>query len=117
MKNYRIKFNDKVYEVEVEELAIGSAAPTKAPVKESAPKAPQNTSNGGGEEITAPMPGNIIDIKVNVGDSVKSGQVLVILEAMKLENEIVAPRDGVVKAINTSKGSVVELGNSLITLG
>lgn len=118
MKIYKIKFNNKVYEIEVEELEKGSAAPSTeeaAPVKKEAP-AVEMEKVIGGTEVKAPMPGNIIDIKVKEGDRVKSGQVLLILEAMKLENEIVAPSDGVVKGINTSKGSTVELGDALVVL-
>lgn len=117
MKTYRIKFSGKEYEVEVEELEIGSPAPVeKVPVREKTPKATQCISTGD-ESVTAPMPGTIIDVKVGVGDNVKTGQVLMLLEAMKLENEIVALRDGVVKSINISKGEAVQLGDNLVVLG
>ena len=83
---------------------------TPKPVQQSNP-----TTSGG--SINAPMPGTISDVKVNVGDSVKKGQVLLILEAMKMENEIFAPNDGTVKAVNISKGASVSVGDVLITLG
>ena len=70
----------------------------------------------GGETISAPMPGNILRIEVTAGQSVKAGQVLLILEAMKMENEIVAPRDGTVAQIVTSKGATVETGAPLVVL-
>lgn len=132
MKTYRIKFNDQVYEVEVEEVGEVAAtstqpAPKKAPAKPApqpkkaapAPKpapAPK-ASSGDGEAVNAPMPGTIVDVKVKVGDSVKAGQVLVILEAMKMENEIVAPRDGEVTSIEASKNAAVALGDALVLLG
>lgn len=123
MKKYRIKLNDEVYEIEVEEMGTGSeiAASTTAPAP--APKAPAAPvkkevvqPSGDGEPVNAPMPGSIVAVKVNAGDDVKAGDVLVILEAMKMENEIVAPRDGKVASVVTSKGSSVSLGDVLVTL-
>ena len=112
MKKYKVNVNGTVYEVEIELMGEGetiSVAPkaeeTKAPV-----------AKGDGETVSAPMPGTILDVKVNVGDSVKKGQVLVILEAMKMENEIMAPADGVVTSLNVSKGATVQTGEAIVTI-
>ena len=125
MKNYTITVNGTPYNVTVEEGTSSSpvtAAPTPAPQAAAlapaaapAPKAAPATA--GGVPVDAPMPGNILDVKVANGASVKSGDVLVILEAMKMENGIVAPQDGTVASINVSKGDSVEAGQTLITLG
>lgn len=127
IKNYNITVNGKSYEVEVEEVGIYNEPVTRPNVAQSAPrqqapKAVQKTSkapvqSGGASSIQAPMPGTINDIKVKVGDSVKKGQVLLILEAMKMENEIYAGSDGTVSAVNVSKGASVSVGDVLITLG
>ena len=121
MKKYNVNVNGTNYEIEVElvsESEAKAAAPvTQAPVQE-APKAaaPAPVASGEGEKVEAPMPGNILDIKVNVGDSVKKGQVLFILEAMKMENEIMAGVDGTITSIGTTKGSTVEAGTVLCTI-
>jgi len=124
MKTYRIRLNEEVYEIEVEEIGSNEVAITKTEEKKVIPnvvtqkKEPVKTSASKGEEVvSAPMPGSILDIKVSEGQSVKAGQVLLILEAMKMENEIVAPKDGVITSINTSKGTSVSLGDTLVTLG
>lgn len=124
MKTYRIRLNGEVYEIEVEEIGANEVAITKTEEKKVTPnvvtqkKEPVKTSvSNGGEVVSAPMPGSILDIKVSEGQNVKSGQVLLILEAMKMENEIVAPKDGVITSINTSKGASVSLGDTLVTLG
>ncbi len=106
MKKYRVTVNGTVYEVALEELT-GSA-----PV--SAPAAP--AAAAGGEQICAPMPGNILAVNVAAGQAVKKGDVLMVLEAMKMENEIMCPRDGVVASVNTSKGATVESGALLCVL-
>lgn len=123
MKNYTITVNGTPYNVTVEEgtstaapvasapVAAAPAAP--APVKAAAP-AP--AGNAGGVKVEAPMPGNILDVKTSVGATVTNGQVLCILEAMKMENDIVAPQDGTVASINVSKGDSVEAGQVIITL-
>lgn len=116
MKKYRIKLNEKIYEVEVElleESADMSIAPTKEVAKQSNP-APVPT--GAGEQVQAPLPGKVLDIRVTPGSQVKKGDILVILEAMKLENEIFSPCDGVVTDVTTTKGSSVTTGECLIVL-
>lgn len=112
MKKFHITVNGNAYEVEVEE--IGSSAPAVAPA--AAPAAPVSAAPSGGTVITCPMPGTIIDIKVAAGDSVAEGQVLVIFEAMKMENEIVAPCAGTVASINCGKGDSVDSGSVLLSM-
>jgi biotin carboxyl carrier protein len=117
MEKYKISLNGKVYEVEVEKLQIGAAAPTKeekAQVNNTS-KVAEATPTGS-EDVTAPIPGRIWEIKVKFGDVVKAGQVLVVIEAMKLENEIVSPKDGKITAINVTKGDTVALGDKLVSL-
>lgn len=111
MRKFLVNVNGTSYEVEVEELK-GEAAP-KAPAASAAPAAPAHSS-GAAETISAPMPGTIVSVNVKVGDSFKRGQVLLVLEAMKMENEILAPRDGRVVNLNTQKGSNVNSGDILI---
>ena len=108
MKYYNISVNGVAYSVSVEETAAGvapAAAPAPkaapAPAAAAAPAAPAAPASAGAVEVKAPMPGNILDVKVAAGASVKAGDVLVILEAMKMENEIVAPQDGTVASINS----------------
>lgn len=122
MKNYTITVNGNVYEVSVEEGSTGSAAAKAAPAAPkaapaAAPKAaPAASAAAGSVKVTAPMPGKILGIKVNVGDTVKKGQAIIVLEAMKMENEIVAPEDGKIASINTTTGSSVEAGDVLASL-
>ena len=121
MKTYTITVNGTVYDVTVEEGTTGvapavapaprAAAPKTAPV---APKAPAGAQ--GSVKVTAPMPGKILAVKATAGKAVKKGEVLVVLEAMKMENEIVAPQDGTVASVNTSAGAAVEAGEVLVTL-
>ena len=113
MKKYRVNVNGTVYEVEVEEITGAAAA---APAAAPAPAAPVAAAPAGGEKVTAPMPGNILSVNVAAGDAVKRGQVLMILEAMKMENEIMSPCDGVIASVNTSKGSTVESGALLCVI-
>ena len=110
MKKYKVNVNGTVYEVEIEEM---TGAPAAAPVA-AAPAAP--AASGAGESITSPMPGNILSVNVAAGDTVKKGQVLMILEAMKMENEIMAPCDGKVTAVAVTKGAAVESGALLCTI-
>lgn len=134
MKKFLIKVNGNQYEVEVEEVRDGvvsapavyaaapvATAPVAAPAAPAAPapaapaKAAANNPTGA-VKITAPMPGTILKVVANVGDKVKRGQVLLILEAMKMENELVAPSDGTVATINVSKGASVSAGDLLASL-
>ena len=144
MKEYKYKINGKEYNVAVEELegnkanvtvngksyqveldrpakpavskpvARPAAAPAAAPVAASAPKA---APAAGGASIKAPLPGVILDIKVKVGDAVSKGQTVAILEAMKMENNINADREGTVVSINVDKGQSIAEGTDIITLG
>lgn len=129
---YKVTLNGKTYEVEVEAgkavlldeyealapavTAPAAAAPTAvaAAPAPAAPAAP--VSLAAGETVASPMPGNILRIDVKEGDKVKAGQILIILEAMKMENEIVAPKDATVVQVATSKGAVVETGTPLVVL-
>lgn len=123
MKNYRITVNGTSYDVTVEELSGGAApaaAPVAAPVAAPAPAAaPAKAAPAGGAgsiKVSSPMPGKILAVKANVGDSVKKGQVILILEAMKMENEVVAPEDGTIASIDVTVGASVESGDTLATL-
>lgn len=121
MKNYTITVNGTPYNVTVEDangsVAPVAAAPAAAPVSAPAPAAaPAAPAAAGSVSVDAPMPGNILDIKVSNGASVKAGDVLLILEAMKMENEIVAPQDGTVASVNVNKGDTVEAGQTLVSL-
>ena len=128
MKNYTITVNGNVYEVTVEEGFTGAAsapkaaapkaAPAAAPKAAPAPAAAPAAQAGaaGAVAVTAPMPGKILRVKASAGQAVKRGQVLLILEAMKMENEIVAPQDGTVATINVAVGDSVEPGATLATL-
>lgn len=137
MKKYKVTLNGRTYEVEVEAgkamlvdeyeayaPAPAASAPASAPAAAATPAAPAASTapaaapavQAAGETITAPMPGNILRIEVTNGAAVKAGQILVVLEAMKMENEILAPRDGTVAQILVQKGSTVETGSPLIVL-
>jgi len=118
MKKYRVTVNGTAYEIELEELtgAVPAPAAAVAPALAPAPAPAAAPAPAGGEQVTSPMPGTILDIKVAQGASVKEGDVLMILEAMKMENEIMCPRDGKVVSINTSKGSSVESGTLLCVI-
>ncbi|WP_027431807.1 biotin/lipoyl-containing protein [Lachnospira multipara] len=120
MKNYTITVNGNVYEVSVEENGAGvSTASQVSTTKATAPKAvakPASTGAAGTIKITAPMPGKILKINVKAGDSVKKGDVLMVLEAMKMENEIQAPQDGVVASVNVAASESVESGQLLASL-
>lgn len=124
MRKFVVNVNGKSYEVEVEEVgaspsvqsapAVSPAAPKSEPVKPAAPVAA--SAPAGAVSVNSPMPGTIISVAVKPGDSVKSGDVLCILEAMKMENEIVAPSDGTVASVNVSQGQSVNSGDLLVSL-
>lgn len=112
MKNYTITVNGNVYDVCVEEGA--GAAVASAPA--AAPKAAAPAGAQGAVKVSAPMPGKILKVVAAAGASVKKGDVLVVLEAMKMENDIVAPQDGTVVSVNVSVGQSVEPGEVLATM-
>ena len=128
MKQYQITVNGTVYEVEVEEIGGSSvvtmaSAPASAPAPAAAPaaSAPATASaasapSAGAAVIESPMPGTILNVLVKPGDAVKENQVLLILEAMKMENEIVATSDGVVDTIAVAKGASVNAGDVLVSI-
>ena len=119
MKYYNITVNGVAYSVSVEETAAGVApVAAAAPAAPAAPKAAPAPAAGaaGAVSVKAPMPGNILDVKVSAGASVKAGDVLVILEAMKMENEILAPQDGTVASVNVNKGDTVNSGDVLVSM-
>lgn len=127
---YMITLKGRVYEVEVErgEAMLLDEYEAKAPVKPAAaasapspaaapaPAAPAAGPVSAGTKVDSPLPGNVLDVKVSVGQAVKAGDVLVIIEAMKMENEVAAPCDGVVKQIVSNKGAVVATGDTLLVI-
>jgi glutaconyl-CoA decarboxylase len=143
MRTFNVNVNGVLYQVEVEEIAAGAApaaaparpaagprrpipaAPRAAAPKAAAPKpapkaaapAPAAAPAGKGETINAPMPGNILDVRVQNGQAVTAGQILMILEAMKMENEIIAPCAGTVSNLSVQKGSTVSSGQLLCSIG
>ena len=131
---YKVTLNGRTYEVEVEagkamlldeyEAIVPAAAPVAAPVAAPAPvavpaaaPAPAAAAPVAGEAVTAPMPGNILKVNVTAGQAVKEGDVLVVLEAMKMENEILAPKACTVKQVLVCKGATVDTGATLVVLG
>ena len=128
---YKVTLNGRTYEVEVEagkamlldeyEAIVPTAAPAApaaAPVAApAAAPAPAAAAPVAGEAVTAPMPGNILKVNVTAGQAVKEGDVLVVLEAMKMENEILAPKACTVKQVLVSKGATVDTGATLVVLG
>ncbi len=133
MRKFMITVNGATYEVDVEEVggvvaaqapvAAAPVAPIAAPVAVAAAPAPvaaapkAAASVAGGEKMNAPMPGTVLDVKVKAGDSVKKGDVLLILEAMKMENEIMAPHDAKVAQVVVQKGATVNTGDVMVVLG
>ena len=111
MKKYRVTVNGTAYEIELEELTGAVPSAPAAPAAAPAAAAP-----AGGEQVTSPMPGTILSVNVSQGAAVKKGDVLMILEAMKMENEIMCPCDGKVVSLNTSKGATVETGTLLCVI-
>ena len=119
MKNYTITVNGNVYDVTVEEGSSTGTPVAAAPVAKKAAPAPKPVAPAGaqgGVKVTAPMQGKILSAKASVGQAVKKGDVILVLEAMKMENEIVAPQDGTIASINVSDGDKVEVGEVLATL-
>ena len=131
---YKVTLNGRTYEVEVEagkamlldeyEAVAPTAAPVAAPAAAPAPvaapaaaPAPAAAAPVAGDAVTAPMPGNILKVNVTAGQAVKEGDVLVVLEAMKMENEILAPKACTVKQVLVSKGATVDTGATLVVLG
>lgn len=116
MKKYKVNVNGTVFEVEVEDIT-GAAAPAAAPVAAAPVAAPAPAAApAGGEAVSSPMPGNILAVNVAAGQAVKKGEVLMVLEAMKMENEIMAPCDGTIGTVNVTKGAAVETGTLLCTI-
>ena len=129
MKTYTITVNGTAYDVTVEETAGGASAPAAAPAAKAAAPAPAPAAPApaaapapvaggaaGSVEINAPMPGKILDVKLQPGASVSRGDVVLILEAMKMENEVVAPQDGTIASINVNVGDMVQPGAVLATM-
>ena len=128
---YKVTLNGRTYEVEVEAgkamllaeyEAVAPAAPAAAAPVAAAPAAAPAAAaapvvTGTGDAVNAPMPGNILKVNVKAGEAVKAGTVLVVLEAMKMENEIMAPKDGTVTQVLVSKGSTVDTGAPLVVIG
>jgi glutaconyl-CoA decarboxylase len=134
MRVFKIKVMDQVYEVEVEEVGVQGSpviknvqpAITAAPAVKTAPAAapapmpaakPQKAASAGGDPILSPMPGKIISIAVKEGQTVQSGDLLLVLEAMKMENEIFSHVSGIVKAINVTPGAPVNPGDPMVVIG
>ncbi len=118
MKRYTITVNGTAYDVTVDEAdgAAPAAAPAASAKKPALAKKAAPAGAQGNVAISAPMPGNIVDVKVKVGDTVKNGTVVAVIEAMKMENDIVADRDGVVASVNVAKGDAVDTGAAVVTL-
>ena len=127
MRKFVINVNGNQYEVEVEEVRDGStvaatpaapAAPQASQAPQAAPAAKADTSvPSGAAKVTAPMPGTILAVNVSKGDTVKKGDVVAILEAMKMENEIAATQDGTITSVNVAKGASVNSGDVIVSIG
>ena len=125
MRTFRVKVNGKEYEVEIEEIGNLSHATHIQPPKPAASSKPKSTPQpkavvesveAGDGNIIAPMPGTVLSVACNNGQAVKKGDVLLVLEAMKMENEIQSPADGVVAKVAVTKGQSVDVGELLVQL-
>ncbi|MBR2444068.1 MAG: biotin/lipoyl-binding protein [Clostridia bacterium] len=118
MKAYKVTVNGNVYEItlEVIDKADIKAAPAPAAAAPAPAAAPAAPAQAGAQTVTAPMPGNILKVNVSNGQAVKKGDVLMILEAMKMENEIMCPADGTVASVNVTAGTTVEAGTVLCSI-
>ena len=121
MKNYTITVNGNVYDVTVEEGTGSSSAPAAAPkaapkAAPAAPKAAPKAAGAGAVKVTASVPGKVFKIEANVGQTVKAGDNIVILDAMKMEIPVVAPQDGTIASIDVAAGDAVENGDTLATM-
>ena len=128
---YKVTLKGKTYEVEVNQgeamlldeyeayapAPAAPAAPAAAPAAPAAAPAPAPVAAAAGEQVVSPMPGNIVKVNVKTGQAVKSGEVLAVLEAMKMENEIMAPHDATVVQVLTDVGAKVDTGTPIIVLG
>ena len=131
MRKFNVNVNGTLYEVEVDEIQAGAAAaPARKPIPAAAPKAAAPkaaapkaaparpaAAPAGAETVKAPMPGNVLEVRVKDGQAVQAGDVLFILEAMKMENEIMAPAAGIVSGVAVQKGSAVATGAVLCHIG
>ena len=128
MRKFNITVNGTTYEVDVEEVGgvsyqapaapVAAAPVAAAPAPAAAPAAPQAApAAAGSASVKAPMPGTIVSVKVNVGDMVKKGDLVAVLEAMKMENEIFSDADGKVVAVNAPQGASVNTGDAIVSLG
>ena len=127
MKRFLIKINGKTYDAEVEVIGASAAAPAVAPAPAAAPKAaapaPASTAPaaapkaGGPANVTSPLPGTVLRLVKNAGDTVAAGEVVMIVESMKMENEVVAPEAGRIASIAVAAGSAINTGDLLFTLG
>lgn len=118
MKKYNVNVNGTSYEITLEvvdEKDVKTSAPAAA--KAAPAPAPAPKTNASGETVTSPMPGNILSVNVQNGAAVKKGDVLMVLEAMKMENEIMSPCDGTVVSVNVQSGASVETGAVLCVIG
>lgn len=115
MKKYKVNVNGTDYEIGIELMSEQEAAASKAQAPAQAAAPAPKAASGAGEQVKCPMPGTILDVKVSEGQNVKSGDVLMILEAMKMENEIMAPCDGQVTSV-VAKGTSAQTGMVLCTI-